>query len=624
VQAPILNARSEELIRQVESLRAEIVRQVTPEIAARLELPPDRLQSATNLLHYLALRSKDLRPLQDRLARLGLSSLGRAEPHVLAALDAVLNNLYLQGGRAPDPDSPQEVSAAFDQGAELLEQNTLNLLGPHPKKRRVRIVVTMSADAAEHYLPTHRLLESGVDCIRINCAHDNSSTWSGIIRQLRYAERATGRTCRILMDLDGPKLRTGPMEPAPAILKVRPVRAADGRVKRPANIWLAAAGAPGNAGPSADASLALAPAWLGRLAAGDQIRFRDARGSRRNWRVREVASDGCWAEADKTAYLTNGTRLQLYRDSGGNRPATKVFDLPSRESVIRVSTGDVLLLSGAEKLGRPASHGLEGELLSPGRVSLHIPEIYRDARPGEPVFFDDGRIAGIIEKIDGEQLQVRVTHTRKPVEKLAGNRGVNFPETNLALPALSAKDLEDLEFVARHADMVGLSFVNGPGDVRALRERLHALGCDDVGVVVKIETRRSFSKLPEILLEALKFRSCGVMIARGDLAVECGFERMAEVQEEILWVCEAAHLPVIWATQVLEGLIKQGHVARAEITDAAMAQSAEAVMLNKGPHIIEAVKVLDDILQRMQGHHCKKRSMLRKLHLAADLTPGRR
>jgi pyruvate kinase len=107
------------------------------------------------------------------------------------------------------------------------------------------------------------------------------------------------------------------------------------------------------------------------------------------------------------------------------------------------------------------------------------------------------------------------------------------------------------------------------------------------------------------------------MIARGDLAVECGFERMSEVQEEILWVCESAHVPVIWATQVLEGLTKRGHASRAEVTDAAVSQEAEAVMLNKGGHVIEAVKMLDNILQRMQGHRRKKRSMLRKLQLAS-------
>ena len=95
--------------------------------------------------------------------------------------------------------------------------------------------------------------------------------------------------------------------------------------------------------------------------------------------------------------------------------------------------------------------------------------------------------------------------------------------------------------------------------------------------------------------------------------MECGFERLAEVQEEILWLCEAAHVPVIWATQVLETLAKKGSPSRAEITDAAMGERAECVMLNKGPHVLEAVRVLDDILRRMQGHQAKKRPMLRAL-----------
>jgi pyruvate kinase len=203
------------------------------------------------------------------------------------------------------------------------------------------------------------------------------------------------------------------------------------------------------------------------------------------------------------------------------------------------------------------------------------------------------------------------------VEKLEGRRGVNLPDTDLNLPTLSEKDHQDIEFAASSADMVGLSFTNSPGDVRALYQRLKELGREDIGVVLKIETKRGFSSLPAILLEALKFPACGVMIARGDLAVECGFERLSEIQEEILWVCESAHLPVIWATQVLEGLTKGGHATRAEVTDAAMSQAAEAVMLNKGPYLTKAVEMLDDILQRMQGHHRKKRSMMRELQLAS-------
>ena len=136
--------------------------------------------------------------------------------------------------------------------------------------------------------------------------------------------------------------------------------------------------------------------------------------------------------------------------------------------------------------------------------------------------------------------------------------------------------------------------------------------------MLKIENRQAFESLPALLLASLRGSASGVMIARGDLAVELGWERLAEVQEEILWMCEAAHLPVVWATQVLETLAKTGLPSRAEITDAAMAVRAECVMLNKGPHILEAVRVLRDILDRMRDHQMKKRPMLRRLQLAVD------
>ena len=103
------------------------------------------------------------------------------------------------------------------------------------------------------------------------------------------------------------------------------------------------------------------------------------------------------------------------------------------------------------------------------------------------------------------------------------------------------------------------------------------------------------------------------MIARGDLAVEIGFSRLAEMQEEILWLCEAAQVPVIWATQVLESYLKTGIPSRGEMTDAAMAARAECVMLNKGAFLFEGIQLLDQLLDRMHGHISKKTHQLRPL-----------
>jgi pyruvate kinase len=175
-----------------------------------------------------------------------------------------------------------------------------------------------------------------------------------------------------------------------------------------------------------------------------------------------------------------------------------------------------------------------------------------------------------------------------------------------------------LAFIAAHADIVGYSFVRNETDVYELQSRLTELNGERLGIVLKIETRKAFEQLPNLLLAAMRWPCAGVMVARGDLAVECGYERMAEVQEEILWFSEAAHMPVIWATQVLDKLAKKGLPSRAEITDAAMGERAECVMLNKGPYIVEAAKVLDDILRRMQGHQSKKSSTLRQLKVAGE------
>src|SRR5262249_12324448 len=208
---------------------------------------------------------------------------------------------------------------------------------------------------------------------------------------------------------------------------------------------------------------------------------------------------------------------------------------------------------------------------------------FAHVRAGQSIWFDDGKIGGVIERVESDRVLVRITHARPGGEKLRADKGINLPESDLHLPALTDKDLADLHFVAEHADVVELSFANSVADVESLQEPLQKLGRDQPAIVLKIETRRGFENLPAMLLAAMRTPCCGVMIARGDLAVECGFERLAEVQEEILWICEAAHVPVIWATQVLETLAKEGMPSRAEITDAAMGHRAECVMLNKGP-----------------------------------------
>lgn len=178
--------------------------------------------------------------------------------------------------------------------------------------------------------------------------------------------------------------------------------------------------------------------------------------------------------------------------------------------------------------------------------------------------------AGLRVPAHVSRLRVEINVTSAGAAKLKAEKGINLPESQLSLPALSAKDVEDLPFVVKHADMVALSFVQRPQDIEALLREMQKLKASQLGIVLKIETQAGFNGLPLLLLAAMRHPRVAVMVARGDLGVEVGFERLSEVQEEILWLCEAAHVPVIWATQVLESLAKGGMPSRAEVTDAAM------------------------------------------------------
>ena len=596
----------------LESLHADI-QKVTAESRDLLSAVPPGLQaSAANLIHYLAFRRHDLRALQPRLAALGLSSLGRSEDHVLESIDAV--RVALRALEAC-PGTPATPPADATSGQELLAAHTKALLGPAPSHRRVRIMVTMPTEAAHDYALVHRLVHSGMDCARINCAHDDANIWGRMIENLQRANRALKKQCRIEMDLGGPKLRTGPLPAGPAVLKIRPRRNVYGQRIAPARVWMPAAQPDQPAPSSADAILPLPAAWLRTLKAGDRLKFTDARSARRTMNVAEAGPDGVWGELDKTSYIIPG--LAVTRAGGrGKRAAAAVGEIAAREIPLLLRVGDTLVVIRSAEPGCPASFDGRGRLLEPAVIGCTLPEVFEDVRRGDAIWFDDGRIGGVVESIDPQRATVRITRARAGGGKLRGDKGINLPDSALKLSALTSTDIGHLEFVVRHADIVSLSFANSAADVELLQKHLKRLGGANLGVILKIETRRGFDNLPDMILAALQSAHCGVMIARGDLAVECGFERLAEVQEEILWVCEAAHVPVIWATQVLEGLAKDGFPSRAEITDAAMSQRAECVMLNKGPHICEAVSVLDRILQHMQAHVTKKRSMLRELQVA--------
>lgn len=450
----------------------------------------DFVPSAANFSQYLAFRRHDLRPLQRRMMRFGLSSLGRAEGRVLPTLDAVLQLLRAAAGEAPFAAVPED---AFFAGEARIAARAEALLGPVSWHSPVRLLVTLPSDAAQDTEFARRLAELGVEAVRINCAHDDEPAWQRMIDNVRRAGEQTGRRMKVMMDLAGPKIRTGALRKAKG---------------------------------------------LKRVAAGDEL---------------AIALPG-----------------QLDRVPG---------HLPA--------------------------------------IECTLSEALVAAEPGHRLFVDDGKLDTEVARRESWGVVVRIVAAPDDKGyKLKPEKGINFPDTDFSVPALTDDDLAVLPFVARHADGIEFSFVQDDADVAQLQDvlaRERPDGWRSLGLVLKIETSRAVRNLPDMLVRAAGRQPAAIMIARGDLAVEIGFARLAEMQEEILWLCEAAQVPVIWATQVLESYLKTGLPSRGEMTDAAMAARAECVMLNKGPYLFEAIEDLDRLLGRMSEHVSKKTPQLRPL-----------
>ncbi len=448
--------------------------------------------AALNMAHYLALRKRDLRPFQEALTPWGLSSLGRSEGHVLASLDAVLTSIAQLTARTDLALPPRPRPGAFTLGDRLLARNTRRLFGPPLEGRDTHIMVTLPESAAQDAALVETLVARGMSCARVNCAHGTHAEWSSMVGNIRAAESKLGRVCRVLMDLGGPRARTG------AVL---------------------------------------------------------ARESR------------------------------------------------------RLLTGDALLLRASPPDPTALDYPFQAQCL-PG-------EIFDRLEPGTVLSIDEGRVRARVESVDEGGARARVTQAPTGGARLKPDKGLNFPGTPLGLPALTEKDRGDLDVVLAHADLIGYSFVQHQSDIETLwaeiEPRLAATHRRRPGLILKVETEEAVRNLPALIVTAAGRTHTGVMIARGDLAVEAGFQRLTELQEEILWLTEAAHTPVIWATQVLENFVRKGKLSRAEMSDVALAQRAECVMLNKGDFLTEALPIVDDIFRRMQGHQHKKTARLRAL-----------
>ena len=557
---------------------------------------PEFREGARNLVHYLALRKVDTEALRDSLRRLGLYSLAHAERNVLGSIIAVQRALdSLTGERHFDELT---LTDALQTKSPTADEHRRAILGPRPEGRDVSIMVTLPTEAADNPTLVVEMLAAGMNVARINCAHDDAGTWERMVANVRAAETEVGIACRIMMDLSGPKLRTGELLPGPRVIHIRPKRDPLGRVIAPRRIRLIPEDM-----IQRGTKIAVIPVpaeCIDYARVGDTIRFRDTRGKKRRLLVAEKDDKGIILESWQGSYISTGTRLTLVRDDVGEKLTYRVGELPAVERPLLLRVGDTLIIHAENTPGEPANEESDGQQPKPAHIACQQPEVFQYLSPGETVSLNDGKISGVIREVDAQRIDVEITKAKPSGSRLRSHRGMNFPQSDIRLPGLTETDTSNLEFVALHADAVSLSFIRKPEDVEQLLTELDRLGADSLGLVIKVETSKGFKNLPKVMLAAMRRYPVAVMIARGDLAVECGWTRLAELQKEVLWICDAARVPVIWATQVLENETKKGLPSRAEITDAAESQHAACVMLNKGPHILAAIRTLDSILSRMQ------------------------
>lgn len=313
-------------------------------------------------------------------------------------------------------------------------------------------------------------------------------------------------------------------------------------------------------------------------------------------------------ETLQKASKNTGIPCKVHVDLAGPKLRTKLLKRGKNSGKTEVKKGDVLWLADSGK-----GFGDKDLVVSPEEDG-----VISSLKVGERVFFDDGLILGRIDKLSKGGAKVLIERVSTKKSQLKNEKGINFPDSDLAISSLTEFDESCLPFAMKYADLIGFSFVRRPKDINELREKMKGISSRTVPIILKIETPESVNHLPELLWEGMKEQVFGVMIARGDLAVEVGFERLVEIQEEISWICEAAHVPVIWATQVLENLHKSGVASRAEITDAGRAAQAECIMINKGDHTMEVLRSLKEITQKSRALKVKNRLIFRPLKIAGD------
>ncbi|MCF6785934.1 MULTISPECIES: pyruvate kinase [Corynebacterium] len=584
-------------------------------------------EGARNVQHFARLQADDARHIIAQLRAVGIRVSDQAPvADQLRAAKTLLQNL---GGQSSDDGSADcaaegegydiaRLAAAIERSQEQLASNSSALLGEPRDGMPSCVMVTLPTEAADDPDLVQSFADAGMDIARINCAHDTPEAWRAMAANVRAASARVGREIKISMDLPGPKLRVGAIEPGPRIARTRVTRTKTGRILTPSKLWItpfdhnATTPAPVPEGLPGRLTLAIQvdPEWLQTVNEGDELSMLDARGSKRYMTVHKVTDEGVLAYGRQNVYLANGSLVACQYIK------TRIHGIGRSEQRVHVDVGSRLTLTSDPTPTDPTD--------DIPAINCGEPQAIRSLDVGSRVLFDDAKIecevtsvtrAGEKDAEDNtaeyDSVELVAVHTREGGKNLREGRGIHFPGIHVPLPAMTDEDRAILPEIVRTADIIAPSYVRSAEDLTEILDAIEkeidvaASESEDpaavsarirnLGVMLKIESEECYNDLPNVVTELLRHRNSGVMIARGDLAMELGFSRMSEAREQIMDVANAAHIPTIFATQVLETMAKSGLPSRAEITDADVALRTQGVMLNKGTHIPDAINILNRI-----------------------------
>jgi len=552
------------------------------------------LHSCMNMQDFLTLKKFDLTLLQQALVDIGFSSLERSHFYLLYTIEKQLEAIgHLLGHDTVETSqepSPQSVYASMQRRSSFLKSH-------HSSANSV--MITLPSEAAENPAFIQNMATKNIDIVRINTAHDSLQQWQSMAKIVQEINQNTRQNnpLKIYVDLAGPKIRTGKIKLVTEPLKIR----SDGHsmllltVKELQDIVLP---------NDVCAQCRVEEHWFKKRRRGEKILLTHPELKNRKLHIYKIDEKGLWLTFDRKLFMDEESRFEI---QDKKKDHSSILGLPQVEQEIRLFVGNLLMLRSDS---RSIGHLREDDTVAKAEIACSNEDIFNFIDRETPLYIDDGKIGlRVIEKTDLGVL-CRVEHAKPSGVVLKGEKGINFPETDLDIEAVTPLDKENLQAIIAFADIIGISFAQKASDVAVVKTMLQENNKELIGLVAKIETKKGVKRLPFILMELFSWQHSGVMLARGDLAIEVGFENLPRIQEEVLELCEAAHTPVIYATQILENMMKKNLPSRSEVIDASMAQRADCIMLNKGLFAVETIDILGKILNSVRPMFFKGRHLL--------------